>query len=191
MKKEDVIVCVHGGHAEVGSRGAVGFIDEVECDRWIAREIREVLREHGYECYDISVRNGTQTEVLSVLNKRSHDLKATHNISCHFNSFYTETPHGVEIYVPKTWNFLTKEFNRIKRVGERFCEKTRQLNRGIKIGNNLYVCNNLDKCILVEFAFVSNKEESKLYETEKKCRKKARKFAEIYIKQFLEKEVDA
>lgn len=190
MKKNEVVVCVHGGHAEIGSRGASGYIDEVTCDRWVADEITQVLRENGFKAWDISVHNGTQNTVLNDLKVNSERLRATHNISCHFNSFTKNTANGFEIYFPKNWNYTMKSYQGIQTVMQLFCAKFMQINRGLKSGGNLFVCNNLKNCILVEFAFVSNRAESKLYNTEKKCRKKARKFATLYIKHYLNKEID-
>ena len=57
------IIGIHGGHAVIGSRGAVGYLDEVKVNRQLVKYIKEYLRIHGYIVKDCSVKSGTQNSV--------------------------------------------------------------------------------------------------------------------------------
>ena len=54
------IIGIHGGHAEIGSRGAKGYLDEVNVNRKLVKYIKEYLKKHGYVVKDCSVKSGTQ-----------------------------------------------------------------------------------------------------------------------------------
>ena len=38
------IIGIHGGHAEIGSRGAKGYLDEVKVNRKLVKYIKEVQK---------------------------------------------------------------------------------------------------------------------------------------------------
>lgn len=178
MNKKDYVIGVHGGHAEIGSRGAKGFIDEVDCDRIVADEIVTYLMKKGYNAVDISVYEGSQQEVLDELKKRSFNWHTTHNISIHFNAWTTEGANGFEVY-------YNGDLRKANRLCEKFCRLIPLQNRHAKSGTHLFVCNNLRDCILIEMGFVTSPYDSQLYNNEKRLRSKARKIAKLYIKEWL------
>ena len=73
MRKSNIIG-IHGGHAVIGSRGAVGYLDEVKVDRQLVKFIKEYLRKHGYVVKDCSVKSGTQNSVLNGIKKIAYDI---------------------------------------------------------------------------------------------------------------------
>ena len=65
------IIGIHAGHAEVGSRGAVGYLDEVNVNRKIVKYIKEYLKKHGYVVKDCTVKCGTQNSVLNGIKNKA------------------------------------------------------------------------------------------------------------------------
>ena len=53
------IIGIHGGHAVIGSRGAVGYLDEVKVNRQLVKYIKEYLRIHGYIVKDCKIKSRT------------------------------------------------------------------------------------------------------------------------------------
>lgn len=144
---------VHGGHARIGSRGAVGYIDEVVYDRKITRAVCKRLRKKGHTVTNISVRSGSQQSVLYDLLDRDKKHPADVNISIHLNAGGGQ---GFEIYYPS--NKLARE--RAHAITKYICSETGFKERQEKQGNSLFVCNHLKNCYLLEVGFCDNKMDS-------------------------------
>ena len=70
MTKSNVIG-IHGGHAVIGSRGAVGYLDEVKVDRQLVKYIKQYLQKHGYVVKACTVKSGTQHSVLNGIKNKA------------------------------------------------------------------------------------------------------------------------
>ena len=63
-------IAVHAGHAVVGSRGAVKYMDEVRENRLIKKHMIKFLKkEKGVTVKDLTVHTGTQRQVLNGIKK--------------------------------------------------------------------------------------------------------------------------
>ena len=153
MKKEDMVICVHGGHALKGAIGAVGLISESVYDRKIAKAVIERLKEKGYVAYDCSVDTGSSSDVLRGIKLKSQKYGATHNISIHMNSYVNNKASGFEICTstPKVYDKMCKQIS----------TKLNMANRGCKKRTDLYVINQLTNCVLLEVGFVTSKSDVK------------------------------
>lgn len=156
IKKNDVI-CIHGGHAVIGSRGAKGYLDEVKRDRALCKVVVKELKKRGYNVKNISVKTGSNANiVLRKLKNRSLKNGARHNICFHLNA---GGGHGVEIYPPRIYNGSD-----CKQFLNDFCKMTGFSNRGIKDPGKWYVNRHLSDCYLLEVGFVDSLIDKRIYE---------------------------
>lgn len=153
MKK----ICIHGGHAVIGSRGAKGYLDEVDIDRLLTRKIVSYLHKKGYNVKNINVRSGTQNQVLVRLRDKADKEKATSNISIHLNA---GGGNGFEVWLhPNAKNKAQWE-----KACKQICNTTTFKNRGVKESSGLYVLNHLKNCALLEVGFVDSRTDKKIYD---------------------------
>ena len=63
-------IAIHAGHAAVGSRGAVKYMDEVKKNRLLKKHMIKFLKkEKGVTVKDLTVHTGTQRQVLNGIKK--------------------------------------------------------------------------------------------------------------------------
>ena len=163
-------IAVHAGHAVVGSRGAVKYMDEVKKNRLLKKWMIKFFKsEKNVTVKDITVHTGTQRQVLNGINKNfSKKCKKGDwlNISLHLNSSDNWRANGFEILVsPEMFSDRSKRAN-LEAICAEFCERTGFENRGVKKSNSLFVLNHLPKCVLCEVGFVTSRKDTKLYETQ-------------------------
>lgn len=161
-------IAVHAGHAVVGSRGAVKYMDEVKKNRLLKKYmIKTFKKEKGVVVKDLTVHTGTQRQVLNGIKKNfSKKCKKGDwlNVSIHLNSYDNWRAEGFEILVsPKMYGDRSKRAN-LEAICEEFSERTGFTNRGVKKSSSLFVLNNLPNCVLCEVGFVSSMNDAKLYE---------------------------
>lgn len=163
-------MAIHAGHAVVGSRGAVKYMDEVQKNRLIKKHMIKFLKkEKGVTVKDITVHTGTQRQVLTGIKKNfSKKCKKGDwlNVSIHLNSSDNWRANGFEILVsPKMLGDRSKRAN-LEAICAEFCERTGFENRGVKKSNSLFVLNHLPNCVLCEVGFVTSRKDTKIYETQ-------------------------
>ena len=163
-------IAIHAGHAAVGSRGAVKYMDEVRKNRLIKKHMFKFLKkEKGVTVKDLTVHTGTQRQVLNGIKKNfSKKCKKGDwlNVSIHLNSSDNWRANGFEILVsPKMFGDRSKRAN-LEGICAEFCERTGFENRGVKKSNSLFVLNNLPNCVLCEVGFVTSRKDTKIYETQ-------------------------
>ena len=163
-------IAIHAGHAVVGSRGAVKYMDEVRKNRLIKKHmIKFFKKEKGITVKDITVHTGTQRQVLKQIKKNFSKKSKKGNwlhVSIHLNSSDNWRANGFEILVsPKMLGDRSKRAN-LEAICAEFCERTGFENRGVKKSNSLFVLNNLPNCILCEVGFVTSRKDTKIYETQ-------------------------
>lgn len=162
-------IAVHAGHAVVGSRGAVKYMDEVKKNRLLKKHmIKYFKKEKSVTVKDLTVHTGTQRQVLAGI-KKNFVKKCKKgnwlNISLHLNSSDNWRANGFEILVnSKIFADRAKRANLVAICAE-FCERTGFKNLGVKKSSSLFVLNHLPNCILCEVGFVSSRNDAKLYET--------------------------
>ena len=163
-------IAIHAGHAAVGSRGAVKYMDEVRKNRLLKKHMIKFLRkEKGVTVKDLTVHTGTQRQVLNGIKKNiSKKCKKGIwlNVSIHLNSSDNWRANGFEILVsPKMFGDRSKRAN-LEAICAEFCERTGFENRGVKKSSSLFVINNLPNCVLCEVGFVTSRKDTKIYETQ-------------------------
>lgn len=161
-------IAIHAGHAVIGSRGAVKYMDEVKKNRLLKKHMIKFLKkEKSITVKDVTVHTGTQRQVLNGIRKNfSKKCKKGNwlNVSLHLNSSDNWRANGFEILVTqKMFADRSKRAN-LEAICEEFCERTGFENRGVKKSSSLFVLNNLPNCILCEVGFVTSRKDVKLYE---------------------------
>lgn len=160
-------VAIHAGHAVRGSRGATGYMDEVEKNRLLKKYMIKYFKKKKVAVKDLSVHSGTQSKVLAGI-KQNFTKKCKKgkwlNISIHLNSSSSENANGFEVWVsPEMYKDKQKLIN-LNALCEEVSERTGFANRGVKKSTCLYVLNNLPNCVLFEVGFVSSKKDYCIYE---------------------------
>lgn len=160
-------IAIHAGHAVVGSRGAVKYMDEVKKNRLLKKYMIKYFKsEKNIKVKDITVHTGSQQHVLNGIKKNySRKCKKGNwlNISLHLNSSDNWRANGFELWVsPKMFANRSKRAN-LEAICVEFCERTGFENRGVKPNSRLFVLNNLPNCVLCEVGFVTSKKDEKLY----------------------------
>lgn len=162
---------VHAGHNPDGriACGAVGFIRESTEARNVKNKVIEMLKAQGHEVYDCTVDNGTSAndvlkKIVAKCNSRTVDL----DISIHFNSGSSKVRDGkttgTEVYIysssSKAKDKAQKIVNAIAKLGFK--------NRGVKYSKTLYFLRKTtNPALLIECCFVSDPEDTDLYNTDK------------------------
>lgn len=162
-------ITIHAGHAVVGSRGAVKYMDEVKKNRLLKKYMIKFFKsEKNVTVKDITVHTGTQRQVLNGIKKNfTKKCKKGNwlNVSLHLNSSHNWRANGFEILVsPKMFSDRSKRAN-LEAICEEFCKCTGFENRGVKKSSSLFVLNNLPNCILCEVGFVTSRKDTKIYES--------------------------
>lgn len=151
MKKSKI--AVSGGHAVIGSRGASGLLDEVKKDRLLTKEVVKELKRRGYTAKNLSVRKGTQNEVLNRLYEKHSKFGGDLNISIHLNA---GGGYGFEV-------LTVGQRTDVSDFCKHFCKLSHFRNRGVKDGHELFFCRRLKNSILLEVGFVDNYNDFELW----------------------------
>ncbi|MDD2980227.1 MAG: N-acetylmuramoyl-L-alanine amidase [Hespellia sp.] len=159
---------VHAGHAPDGSggaHGAVGLLKESTEARKVKERLIQVLRSQGHTVYDCTCNEAlTQYEVLSAIVRKCNSNTVALDISIHLNSGRSDnvgdgSNGGCEVwcYNSGTSAVAGKICENISHIGYR--------NRGVKYSQSLYVLKNTKApAILVECAFVDDKDDAQLWD---------------------------
>lgn len=166
---------VHAGHGLDGKIGcgAVGLIKESTEARAVTKLVIKYLKEAGHTVYDCTVDDGTsQSNILSKIVKKCNSHTVDLDISIHFNSGRNDysgdgSTGGTEVLVysenSKSYTYAEKIANSISKLGYR--------NRGVKVRKDLYVlANTKAPALLIECCFVDDKDDIKIYNTDKLAR---------------------
>lgn len=151
-----MLIGVNIGH--IGTVGAVGFLDELECNKQIAEKLIPMLESVGHTVVDCSVPRfgGVEDYVLSTIHANKHQLDFL--ISIHCNSYTDPYAHGTEVlYPPRRSSRVAAS------ISERISKKLGTYDRGPKAGTVYLVRNAKANCVLVESFFVSNKRDCDKY----------------------------
>ena len=179
MLSKKAVVGIHGGHAVVGSRGASGYMDEVKMDRAIKKACIKELKKRGYKTVDCSVKVAKSAwDCLLKIKKKSVKGRTTINFSIHLNA---GGGNGVEMYLPH--NATINDHSNADRLCRDLANYFGFANRGIKIRENLYVCNHLSHAYIIEIGFVDSIVDKEIYDNYG-CNKIGKKLADLIIKYF-------
>jgi len=155
-----MIVGINCGHTTNGAGcGAEGIIRESEHTRLVGYALTERLKEAGVEVRDCTVDHaGSQQEYLEKTVALANAENLDWFISIHFNASAGHSGQGVEIYTYKGQAYpeVVTIGNQIAKLGFK--------NRGIKVGNSLYVIRKTRaKAMLIEVCFCDNENDVGIY----------------------------
>jgi len=155
-----MIIGINCGHTVEGAGyGAVGFIRESEHTRLVGYALMEYLKKAGVGTVDCTIDHaGSQREYLEKAVATANARKLDWFISIHFNASEDHNGQGTEIYTYKGQAYpeAVSIGNKLAKLGFR--------NRGIKVGDSLYVIRKTKaKAMLVEVCFCDNKEDVGIY----------------------------
>lgn len=180
IRKEKVIlmnkikkVTVHAGHNPSGriAAGAVGLIDESKENRVICKKVIKLLKKNGIKAVNCTVNRGTsQSDVLyKICSKCNKEKNVDLNISIHFNSGAGDKKGNGHTTGTEVLVFDNKSDK--ADIAKRICNQMSKLgfkNRGIKINQGLYFLKHTNKpSLLIEVCFVDDKDDVKLYNSDK------------------------
>jgi N-acetylmuramoyl-L-alanine amidase len=162
----------HNPDGKVGC-GAVGLIKESTEARAVTKLVIKYLKEAGHTVYDCTVNDGTsQSNILSKIVNKCNSHTVDLDISIHFNSGRNDkkgdgATGGTEVLVysenSKSYTYAENIANSISKLGYR--------NRGVKVRKDIYVlANTKAPALLIECCFVDDKDDIKLYDTDKLAR---------------------
>ncbi|MCR5704325.1 MAG: N-acetylmuramoyl-L-alanine amidase [Eubacterium sp.] len=166
---------VHAGHNPDGkiACGASGFLKESTEARKVKKYLIKYLKAAGHTVYDCTCDNGTsQVDVLNRIVQKCNAHTVDLDVSLHLNSGRNDKSGdgktgGVEVLV------YSNE-GKISAVASNVCNEVSKLgytNRGVKENKGLYVLNSTKApAMLVECAFVDDKDDAKLWNAKKMAR---------------------
>lgn len=163
---------IHAGHNPDGkiACGAVGLIKESTEARIIKDKVIAMLKTQGYTVYDCTIDNGmSQNDILNKIVSKCNTHTVDLDISIHFNSGSNDKngngiTTGTEVFVysstSKAKKYAQNIVNAISALGFK--------NRGVKYSTSLYVLKNTKSpALLIECCFVDDKDDTKLYNSDK------------------------
>lgn len=161
------LVGIHAGHARkgFGATGAVGYCDESVENRKLLRLTKKALKKAGIKFADCTKRAGNQQQILNGILNKAVKAGTTFNMSLHLNQG-VKGAHGAELLVPT--NITDSDYEKCRVALIAFCRKTGYYNRGIKKRSDLFVLNRLKRCVILEVGFVSDKEDTKRLQNNRK-----------------------
>ncbi len=160
---------VHAGHNPSGKTacGAVGFLNESNQARKVAKEVIRLLKSAGHTVRDCTCDNGKSKEdVLAKIVALCNAKPGVLDISIHFNSGRKDPKGdgkigGVEV-------LLTNNVDLKGKAAKLICEEVSKLgyfNRGVKVRTDLAFLNRTKApAILVECCFVDDMDDYRLYQ---------------------------
>ena len=134
------------------------------------KKIKKLLRAEGVVVYDCTCDNGTsQDDVLKKIVQKCNLHDVDLDVAIHLNSSRNDLTGDGKIGGTEVW-MRTADGIKAK-VGTKICRKMERIgftNRGVKTTKNWHFLNHtIAPAILVEVAFVDDKDDVKLY---KKCK---------------------
>lgn len=163
---------IHAGHNPDGNIacGAIGLIKESTEARNVKNKVITILRSQGHTVYDCTVDNGiSQNDVLKKIVSKCNTHPVDLDVSIHFNSGANDKNGngkftGSEVYVysstSKAKSYAQRIVTAISNLGFK--------NRGVKYSTSLYVLRNTKSpSLLIECCFVDDKDDVKLYNSDK------------------------
>lgn len=163
---------MHAGHNPDGkvACGAAGFLKESTEARNVMNATIKLLKAAGHTIYDCTCNDGTsQGDILRKIVAKCNVHTVDVDVSIHFNCGAGDKKGngkttGVEVYI-------ASENSKAKEKATRICNEIAKLgfkNRGVKVRKDLYVLNHTKApALLVECCFVDDKDDAKLFDTEK------------------------
>lgn len=151
---------INCGHTENGiGSGAVGLIKESEHTRLVGRALIKKLQAAGVKTVDCTIdRADTRQDCLSQIVECANKEELDWFISIHFNASGEHKGHGVEVYT-----YEGRQYPDAVEVCANM-EKLGFYNRGVKVGNGLYVIRKTKaKAMLIEVCFCDNCEDMEIY----------------------------
>lgn len=154
----------NNGHTLSGlGSGAIGYLNESVCTRQIGKYFTEGLRSLGHTVYDVTIDKSSSYlyEAVNKANKYKADYAISHHLNCSDNA----EANGVEVWIydlkdKETYNVAKKICDELAKLGFR--------NRGVKESKAFYWNRkNINKSILIEYLFCSNKKDCSLYNPQK------------------------
>lgn len=166
---------VHAGHNPDGkiACGAVGILKESTEARKVNKFLGKYLKLAGHTVYDCTCDNGTsQIDVLNRIVRKCNAHTVDLDVSLHLNSGKNDRrgdgkTGGVEVLV-------YSDTGKISAAAANVCNAVAKLgytNRGVKENKSLIVLNSTKApAMLVECAFVDDKDDAKLWNAKKMAR---------------------
>jgi len=164
-------ICIDPGHGGT-QPGAAGYSGTLEkyITLAVSLKLRQILINEGFDVVmtrdtDKDVRTADEPNELQARCDVANKAKADLFVSIHCNAAADNTAHGTE-----TW-YINKDLGRSKRLAEciqtELVKQINRTNRGIKEGNYYVTRYTHMPAVLVELAFISNKEEERLLKDDK------------------------
>jgi N-acetylmuramoyl-L-alanine amidase len=146
---------VNIGH--IGSEGAIGYLNELQCNKEVANALTPLLEQAGHEVIQCSVADPSIDYVKSTHFANTQNLDLL--ISIHFNAA-SESAHGTEVlHYPNSSVILLAQ-----QVCDNISNALGTTNRGLKPVRNIYIIGQSNcKAMLIEGLFVTNKEDCDKY----------------------------
>jgi len=142
--------------------GAHGLGQEENEAREVVKDVIHFAKKAGWDTVNATDDKGTtQLAILrNAVAKHNAHSDATCDVQIHFNSF-NKKARGVEAFVASSARKADRD--RANEIVNALAKRLGIPNRGIKNGDNLYFCKNTKYGILVEIAFIDNKEDWAAY----------------------------
>lgn len=167
---------VHAGHCPdgKGACGAVGLLKESTEARKVKKLVIKKLKDKKHTVYDCTCgKNTTQSGCLAVIIGKCNAHKVSRDISIHLNSGRNDKKGdgsigGVEAIVYNLKD--TENVKKAKEIVNAICKETGLKVHGtpVKESKSLAVLKRTNsKAILIECAFVDDKDDKKLWDAEK------------------------
>ncbi len=152
---------ISAGHNE-NVVGAHGYGEEENEAREVVKDVIHFVKKAGWEAINATDDKGTtQLAILrNAVAKHNAHSDATCDVQIHFNSF-NKKARGVEVFVASSARKADRD--RAVEIGNALSKRLGIPNRGIKNGDRLYFCTNTKYGILVEIAFIDNKQDWDAY----------------------------
>ena len=155
-------VALNYGHTLTGPGcGAIGEMNESVENRRLGKRVKELLEKNGVKVYDATIEKATSSSAyLKQAVTKANSQKVDLAVSIHFNCASSKSANGTETLIysdtSKAKDLAARVNNKLVKVGFR--------NRGVKVYPNLYWLKTTNApSILIETCFVSNVDDTKLY----------------------------
>lgn len=157
---KQVVIGVNCGHTLKGAGGgANGIINEAEHTRRVGYALMDMLRSAGIKVENCTIDAAkTQQEYLAGVVETANQKKVDLFISIHFNASASRKGQGVEVYT-----YEGRQYQDALEICENIA-KLGFINRGVKVGNSLYVIRKTKaRAMLIEVCFCDNEADVDIY----------------------------
>lgn len=166
---------VHAGHNPDGkiACGAVGILKESTEARKVVKYLIKYLKAAGHTVYDCTCNDGTsQVDVLNRIVRKCNSHNVDLDISIHLNSGANDKAGNKKTTGSEC--LIYPGAQKVDSVGANICLQIEHLgykNRGVKTSKTLMFLNSTKApAILVECAFIDDKDDAKLWNAKKMAR---------------------